>query len=238
MTNIEILIKGSKELGVELKDKDIERFKKYKELLKEWNTKINITAITDDEEIDIKHFLDSLTPLNTGKLNNGLKLIDVGTGGGFPGLPLKIINEDLEVTLLDSLNKRIVFLNEVITALDLRGIEAIHGRAEELSRTSQYRESYDICISRAVASLDTLCEYCIPFVKVGGYFISMKGPDVEEELKNSEKAIKVLGGKLIDKKIIKIPESDIEHSLLIIEKIRETPTKYPRGGGKPRKNPL
>ncbi len=120
MTNIEILIKGSKELGVELKDKDIERFKKYKELLKEWNTKINITAITDDEEIDIKHFLDSLTPFNTGKLNNGLKLIDVGTGGGFPGLPLKIINEDLEVTLLDSLNKRIVFLNEVITALDLR----------------------------------------------------------------------------------------------------------------------
>lgn len=238
MTNVDTLIKGSKELGIDLGDRDIERFQIYKELLKEWNTKINITAITDDEEIDIKHFLDSLTPNMLNLISGNKKIIDVGTGGGFPGLPLKIIKEDLEVTLLDSLNKRIIFLNEVIEKLELKDIKAIHGRAEELGRTKEYREVYDICISRAVASLNTLCEYCMPFVKVGGYFISMKGPDIEEELEESKKAIQVLGGKLVDKKIITIPESDIDHSLLIIEKIRQTPTKYPRGGGKPRKSPL
>lgn len=238
MIGVETLIRGSQELGIDLNDKDIERFKRYKELLKEWNTKINITAITDDVEIDIKHFLDSLTPYITNMFNGNKKIIDIGTGGGFPGMPLKIVNEELNITLLDSLNKRINFLNEVISFLELEGIEAIHGRAEELGRTKEYREVYDICISRAVASLETLCEYCMPFVKVGGYFISMKGPDIEEELENSQNAIKTLGGKLIEKKIIKIPESDIEHSLLIIEKISKTPTKYPRGGGKPRKNPL
>lgn len=238
MIGVETLIRGSQELGIDLSDRDIERFKRYKELLKEWNTKINITAITDDVEIDIKHFLDSLTPYITNMFNGNKKIIDIGTGGGFPGMPLKIVNEELNITLLDSLNKRINFLNEVISFLELEGIEAIHGRAEELGRTKEYREVYDICISRAVASLETLCEYCMPFVKVGGYFISMKGPDIEEELENSQNAIKTLGGKLIEKKIIKIPESDIEHSLLIIEKISKTPTKYPRGGGKPRKNPL
>lgn len=238
MIGVETLIRGSQELGIDLNDKDIERFKRYKELLKEWNTKINITAITDDVEIDIKHFLDSLTPYITNMFNGNKKIIDIGTGGGFPGMPLKIVNEELNITLLDSLNKRINFLNEVISSLELEGIEAIHGRAEELGRTKEYREVYDICISRAVASLETLCEYCMPFVKVGGYFISMKGPDIQEELENSQNAIKTLGGKLIEKKIIKIPESDIEHSLLIIEKISKTPTKYPRGGGKPRKNPL
>ncbi|MEW8973881.1 MAG: 16S rRNA (guanine(527)-N(7))-methyltransferase RsmG [Tissierellaceae bacterium] len=238
MIGVETLIRGSQELGIDLSDRDIERFKRYKELLKEWNTKINITAITDDVEIDIKHFLDSLTPYITNMFNGSKKIIDIGTGGGFPGMPLKIVNEELNITLLDSLNKRINFLNEVISSLELEGIEAIHGRAEELGRTKEYREVYDICISRAVASLETLCEYCMPFVKVGGYFISMKGPDIQEELENSQNAIKTLGGKLIEKKIIKIPESDIEHSLLIIEKISKTPTKYPRGGGKPRKNPL
>lgn len=238
MTNVDTLIKGTKELGIDLNNRDIERFQMYKELLKEWNTKINITAITDDEEIDIKHFLDSLTPYVTNLFNDDKKIIDVGTGGGFPGLPLKIMNENLKVTLLDSLNKRIIFLNEVISSLGLKDIDAIHGRAEELSRTKEYREVYDICISRAVASLNTLCEYCIPFVKVGGYFISMKGPDVDEELEESKRAIQTLGGKLIDKQIITIPGSDIDHSLLIIKKVHQTPTKYPRGGGKPRKNPL
>lgn len=238
MNNVETLIKGTEELGIGLRDKDVERFTTYKELLKEWNTKINITAITDDEEIVTKHFLDSLTPYVTDLFNDSKKVIDVGTGGGFPGLPLKIINENLKVTLLDSLNKRIVFLKEVIDSLGLKDIEAIHGRAEELSRTKEYREVYDICISRAVASLNVLAEYCMPFVKVGGYFISMKGPNVDEELEEAKKAIQILGGKLVDKKIITIPGSDIEHSLLVIEKIRETPTRYPRGGGNPRKKPL
>ncbi len=238
MTNVNLLLKGSRELGIELGEEDINRFIKYKDLLKEWNTKINITAITDDDEIDIKHFLDSLTPFVTDIFKGSKKIIDIGTGGGFPGLPLKIVNPDLDVSLLDSLNKRIIFLNEVINSLGLDRIEAIHGRAEELSIKETYREKYDICVSRAVASLDTLSEYCIPFVKVGGYFVSMKGPDYDVELKQSENAIKILGGKVIEKRIVKIPESNIKHSLIIIEKIRQTPTKYPRGGGKPRKNPL
>lgn len=238
MINSEILIEGSKELGIDLDNNSIEKFKIYKNLLKEWNNKINITAITEDKEIIVKHFLDSMTPYILDIFNGDKKIIDIGTGGGFPGLPLKIINDNLKITLMDSLNKRITFLKEVISSLELNDIEAIHGRAEELSRTKEYREIYDVCISRAVASLDTLCEYCIPFVKPGGYFISMKGPDIDEELNKARNSIKTLGGKLIDKKIITIPQSNIRHSLLIIKKVRETPTKYPRGGGKPKKNPL
>ncbi len=238
MNSIETLLKGVRDLNIDLSQVQIEKFIKYKELLKEWNEKINITAITEDDEIDIKHFLDSLTPVTTKLFENNIKVIDIGTGGGFPGLPLKIYNEGLKVTLLDSLNKRIVFLNEVIKALELSDIEAVHGRAEELGRKAEYREKYDISISRAVASLNTLSEYCIPFVKVGGYFISMKGPDVEEELKEAEKGIKLLGGRIVKVEAIKIPQSDIIHSLIIIEKIKETPTKYPRAGGKPKKNPL
>lgn len=235
---MDIMLKGSKELNIELNEEMLEKFSKYKGLLKEWNEKINITTITDDVEIDQKHFLDSLTVLNSELFNGKKKVIDIGTGGGFPGVPIKIANPLLEVTLLDSLNKRIIFLNEVIKVLNLEGISAIHGRAEEYSITEQYREKYDIAVSRAVASLNTLSEYCIPFVKVGGYFVSMKGPDVEEELKQSKNAITLLGGKLLDVKKIEIPDTDIIHSLIIIEKIKPTPTKYPRGGGKPRKNPL
>ena len=238
MTDITTLVRGIEDLNIELTKEQIDSFVLYKEMLKEWNQKINITSITDDVEIDIKHFLDSLTPLSTNLLDGRKKIIDVGTGGGFPGLPLKIYNKELEVTLLDSLNKRIIYLNEVIKSLGLEGIEALHGRAEELGRKEDYREQYDICISRAVASLDTLSEYCMPFVKKGGYFISMKGPNVEEELKDSEKAIKILGGKIINTEILTLPESDIRHSLIVIKKINETPTKYPRAGGKPRNNPL
>lgn len=238
MINSEILLAGSKELGIDLDEDKIEKFRIYKDLLKEWNNKINITAITEDKEIIIKHFLDSITPYILGLFKGEKRVIDIGTGGGFPGLPLKIINQDLDVTLMDSLNKRIRFLQEVLDSLELDKIEAVHGRAEEVSRTKEYREVYDICISRAVASLDTLCEYCIPFVKPGGYFISMKGPDIDEELNQARNSIKILGGELVDKKIITIPESNIKHSLLVIKKTRETPTKYPRGGGKPKKNPL
>lgn len=236
MTDIHTLLEGIIELGIKLNNEQQDQFIKYKNLLKEWNEKINITAITDDKEIDIKHFLDSLTPSNyfVGKK----KIIDIGTGGGFPGLPLKILNNDLDVTLLDSLNKRIIFLNEVIKELNLTNIVATHGRAEELGRTPKHREQYDICVSRAVASLNTLSEYCLPFVKVGGYFISMKGSNIDHELKESENAINILGGKVIKKEVIILPESDIEHSLIIIEKKKETPTKYPRAGGKPKKNPL
>lgn len=238
MTDIKTLVKGTGGLNISLRKDQEDKFLLYKNLLMEWNEKINITAITDEEEIDIKHFLDSLTPVITKLFNGNQKVLDVGTGGGFPGLPLKIWNDDLDVTLLDSLNKRIIFLKEVISSLNLSQVEAIHGRAEELARKKEYREQYDVCISRAVASLDTLSEYCIPFIKKGGYFISMKGPDVEEEVENSRKAIDKLGGKIIKVEKIQIPCSDIYHSLIIIKKISETEKKYPRGGGKPKKNPL
>lgn len=238
MTNVDTLIEGANALGVELADDKIDKFILYKQVLKEWNQKINITSITDDVEIDIKHFIDSLTPLNVNLFEQGIKIIDIGTGGGFPGIPLKIVREDLNVVLLDSLNKRIRFLDEVISKLELENIIAIHGRAEELGRNKSHREKYDIAISRAVASLDTLSEYSLPFVKVGGYFISMKGPDFDEELDKAERGIKTLGGRVKDAKLITLPKSDITHSLIIIEKIKETPTKYPRGGGKPKKNPL
>lgn len=236
MINIKTLLEGAVDLGIELDIEQQQFFIIYKKLLKEWNEKINITAITDDEEIDIKHFLDSLTL--EGYFKGSKKVIDVGTGGGFPGLPLKIYNDKLDITLLDSLNKRIVFLDKVIDTLKLNKIQTIHGRAEELGRNIKYREKYDICVSRAVASLDTLSEYCLPFVKVGGCFISMKGSNVDEELQAAEKGIKILGGKVIKKELVTIPKSDIVHSLIIVEKIKETPTKYPRAGGKPKNKPL
>jgi 16S rRNA (guanine527-N7)-methyltransferase len=228
----------SGEMGVELTEEMLQNFSVYKEMLKEWNEKINITTITEDEEIDKKHFMDSLSPALTGLFDGEEKVIDVGTGGGFPGLPLKIRNRKLKVTLLDSLNKRIVFLGQVIERLGLREIEAVHGRAEELGLKAEYRESYDVCVSRAVASLDTLSEYCMPFVKVGGYFISMKGPEVDDEVLMSKKAIETLGGKVEEIKYVQIPESDIVHSLIVIRKIKNTPKKYPRAGGKPKKSPI
>jgi len=238
MTDVSALVQGAKILGLELDQKSIYDFTLYKELLKEWNEKINITTITDDLEVDIKHFIDSLTPLTTGLFRDNIKVIDIGTGGGFPGLPIKIVKKDLDVLLMDSTMKKINFLNDVIDKLELERIEAIHGRAEEMGHNPQYREQFDIAVSRAVAQLNTLCEYCLPFVKVGGYFIAMKGSDMEEELKEATNSIKVLGGKLKEVKLIDLPLSDITHSLIIIEKIKETATIYPRGGGKPRKKPL
>lgn len=232
------LIKGAEALGIKLEKEQIDNFILYKELLEEWNQKINITTITDSFEIDIKHFVDSITPLTTEFFKENIKLIDIGTGGGFPGLPIKIMREDIEVVLVDSTKKKVNFLADVIDKLGLEKIQAIHGRAEEMGRNTDYREKFDIAISRAVAQLNTLCEYCLPFVKVGGYFIAMKGPDVKEEVEEASNSIKLLGGKLIDTKVIKLPLSDITHSLIIIEKIKGTPTKYPRGGGKPRKKPL
>ena len=228
----------AKEMGINLTDKMCSDFEVYKEMLKEWNEKINITAITDDYEIDLKHFVDSLTPVLTGLIKDKISIIDIGTGGGFPGLPLKIYNRNLKVTLLDSLNKRIVFLDEIINLLDLKNVEAIHARAEELSRKEHYREKYDISISRAVASLDTLCEYCIPYVKIGGYFISMKGPTPDKEIECSMNAIKELGGVLEKTIRLTLPNTDMERTLILIKKIKQTPSKYPRGGGKPKKMPI
>lgn len=225
-------------MGIGLKEDDFKAFLKYKEMILEWNQRINLTTITENGEMDIKHFADSLSPALTGVLNGSKKVIDIGTGAGFPGIPLKIWNPQLQVTLMDSLNKRISFLELVISELGLMGITAIHGRAEELALKPEYREAFDICVSRAVASLDTLSEYCIPFVKPGGWFIAMKGPSAMEEIKLAGKAISILGGSVEDVREIRFPGTDIEHTLVMIKKLTKTPLKFPRGGGKPRKSPI
>ena len=228
----------AKELEIDLTDKMCSDFDVYKEMLKEWSGKINITAIREDYEIDLKHFADSLTPVLSDLIKDNASIIDIGTGGGFPGLPLKIYNQSLKVTLLDSLKKRIVFLDKLIQVLELKDVETIHARAEELSRKVEYREKYDICISRAVASLDTLSEYCIPYVKIGGYFISMKGPTPDKEIQSSINAIKELGGVLEKTIKLTLPNTDMERTLILIKKIKPTPSKYPRAGGKPKKMPI
>lgn len=220
-----------------LDTKNIDKFEKYKELILEYNKHTNLTRITEDDEFNVKHFLDSLSLFKTDLFVKDKKIIDIGTGAGFPGLPLKLYNEDLDITLLDSLRKRIDFLDGVIEELGLKKIRAIHARAEEIARDPNYRESYDIAVSRAVANLSTLTEYAMAFVKVGGYFISQKGPEYKEELKSAKRAIELMGGEVKD--VIHTPlPNDIDHYIVVIKKVKETDKKYPRGGGKPRKSPL
>ena len=214
------------------------KFIVYTELLKEWNKKINITSIEDDEEIYIKHFIDSVLLLNEDNINENKTIIDVGTGGGFPGLPLKIINNNYKLTLLDSLRKRIDFLSEVTKALELNDVKLIHGRAEDYGQNKEYRECYDICVSRAVAPLNVLSEYCIPFVRVGGYFAAFKSDNISQEISNSDNAIKKLGGKIKEIKEIYLPGTDIIRKIVIIEKIDTTKIRYPGKAGKPSKDPL
>lgn len=228
--------KQANEIGIVLHEKQMEQFYQYMKLLLEWNEKINLTAITKPKEIILKHFIDSITI--SKYIKEGAKLIDVGTGAGFPGIPLKIIREDVEVVLLDSLNKRINFLKEVIEKLDLRQIEAVHGRVEEFGKNKKYRESFDYSTSRAVANLSTLSEYLIPLVKVEGQAICMKGSDVKEEMKKGEKAISILGGKIKNIDTFQLPESDINRNVIIIDKIKITPMKYPRKAGTPVKDPI
>ena len=215
---------------------EINNFYNYMHLLIEWNEKINLTAITDPDEIILKHFIDSLTINKYIKDNS--KLIDIGTGAGFPGIPIKIIRYDVTVTLLDSLNKRIMFLNEIINNLKLENINTIHGRAEDFGINKKYREQFDIATSRAVAPLNYLLEYMMPFIKIGGKCICMKGSNINDELKESEIAIKKLGGKLLKIENIKLPDTEIERNIIIIEKIKNTPKQYPRKAGIPKKQPI
>jgi 16S rRNA (guanine527-N7)-methyltransferase len=219
-----------------LSDKQENQFEKYMKLLVEWNEKVNLTAITEHDDIILKHFVDSLTIEKY--INNGASVIDVGTGAGFPGIPLKIYNESLDVTLLDSLNKRINFLNEVIKELDLEKIKTIHLRAEDGGKDKMLREKFDVATSRAVANLSTLSEYLLPFVKVGGEAICMKGPNVEDELKDAKKAIKILGGEVEKNEKIVLPNSDIERNIIIIKKVKPTPKSFPRKAGTPSKAPI
>ncbi len=229
---------GFDELNIMYDEKIIDNLLEYKDLLLEWNEKINLTTVTKDEDIFVKHFFDSATCITTGLIKGDSKVIDVGTGAGFPGVVLKILNKKMNITLLDSLKKRTLYLNDLVSKLDLKDVKIIHGRAEEMANKKGYREEYQIALSRAVASLNVLLEYCLPFVKVGGFFLCQKGPKYESELKEGEKALKVLGGEIVDIKEYLLPNSDIKHYILIIEKVFKTPAKYPRKPGKPSLNPI
>ena len=234
---MELLKTSAGKMGIELSQSQLEKFDLYKKLLLEWNEKMNLTAITDDEGIAIKHFADSISVLPLIE-NKNASLIDVGTGAGFPGLPLKIAHDGFKVTLLDSLNKRINFLEEVKKELGIINLECIHSRAEDGGRNADLREKFDYCVSRAVARLSVLSEYCMPFVAVGGYFISLKGPDAAEELAEAQKAISVLGGKVEKVVEITISESDLKHCAVVIKKIKSTPKAYPRKAGTAAKKPI
>lgn len=229
---------GLNAMGIEFEDSYYDDFDIYRKLLVEWNEHMNLTGITDKREVFIKHFLDSVGTYLSSRIPEGASVIDVGTGAGFPGLAMKVFDRSLQLTLLDSLNKRINFLKEVSDQIGLEEVEFIHGRAEDFGKDESYRASYDIAVSRAVANLAVLCEYCMPFVKIGGYFIALKSMAYKEELDQARKAIETLGGKVKEVVVVPLPEVDIEHTLIIIEKVAETPSKYPRKAGKPTKNPI
>lgn len=234
----QLLLEGAKELGINLTDLQLEQFMCYKSLLQEWNEKMNLTAITEDKEVITKHFLDCMTIHKAVDMNCQKTVIDIGTGAGFPGLVIKIAFPHIDVTLVDALKKRLIFLEEVIKKLELQGIECIHSRAEDLGKQKGYREGFDICASRAVANLAVLSEYTLPFVKVDGYLMALKGQKIEEELEQGEKALKILGGKLEEVVHTGVPFTDLNHKIARIKKIKPTPGKYPRKAGEPVKAPL
>lgn len=233
--NFDDIIKEKlKLIDMDITEKEIKDFKLYMNLLLQWNEKINLTAITNEDDIILKHFVDSLTVMKY--INNNDSVIDIGTGAGFPGIPLSIMNGNIKLTLMDSLNKRINFLNEIVKELDLKNVKTIHSRAEELARNKIYRENFDIAVSRAVANLCTLSEYMLPFIKVGGKCICMKGPNIDDEVNNAKNAIRELGGKIV--KIDNFMLENNERNIVIIEKISSTKSKYPRKAGIPSKDPL
>ena len=229
-------IEEAKKINITFTEKQLEQFRIYYELLVEKNKVMNLTGITEWDEVLEKHFLDSLSLIRVVDLSQNISVLDMGTGAGFPGIPLKIAFPNLQITLADSLNKRVLFLQEVIDALKLEGIEAIHGRAEDLARDIKYREQYDLVVSRAVANLSTLSEYCLPFVKIGGQFISYKSGDIEEEVVASKSAVFLLGGKIKDTVKFELGESG--RSFVLIDKTKGTPKTYPRKAGTPSKKPL
>lgn len=223
-------------LSILLNEKQKDQLYRYMKLLQQWNEKINLTAITDEEGVLTKHFIDSLTILK--EIQDGSKVIDIGTGAGFPGIPLAIVNSSLNITLVDSLKKRITFLQEVIKETGLNNVEVMHGRAEELAKQKERREKYDFATSRAVAKLNILVEYLLPFVKINGKVLAMKGPKIEEEYNQSKKAIEVLGGKLERICELTLPKTDIVRNIVILKKEKETPKIYPRKAGTPTKSPI
>lgn len=238
MEKKEIIKKALKYLDLNLREKQYDQFLKFYELLLEWNKVMNLTTITQYEEVIYKHFLDSLSLIKVYDLEKPARILDLGTGAGFPGIPLKIVYPHLEIILLDSLNKRVKFLEEVILQLGLENIKAIHGRAEDLGNLKEYRESFDVCVSRAVSRLSSLSEYCIPFVKNRGKFIAYKSGHIEEEVLEAEEAVRVLGGRMekVDKFVL--PGTNMERAFVIVNKYNTTPKIYPRNAGKPGKEPI
>lgn len=238
MSDKDLIREGAHELAISLTQKQLDQLKEYKDILLEVNKSMNLTAITEDREFIIKHFFDSFTLTRVYDFKRVDSILDIGTGAGLPGMVLKILYPQISFVLVDSLNKRIEFLKDVVESLHLEKIKCIHGRAEKLGQDPFYRESFDIVVSRAVANLAVLSEYCLPFVNVNRCFLCLKGPKYKEELKESQGAITKLGGKLEKIEKIKVPFSDITHYILRIRKIKHTPTKYPRKPGKPTKNPI
>lgn len=239
MTEEKILLRDCcAEMGISLTDAQLEQFMTYLSLLLEWNEKMNLTAITEKRDVILKHFADCLSLIPALEWQEGLRVIDVGTGAGFPGLPLKIACPNMEMTLLDSLQKRIGFLEEVVRRLELDGVYCIHSRAEDGGQSPDYREKYDLCVSRAVANLAVLSEYCLPFVKVGGRLAALKGPDAAAEVEQAQGALRKLGGKVVEIRDVAIPFTELSHKLVFIEKIAPTPKQYPRKAGKIGKAPL
>ncbi len=234
---MDLLFEEAKKSGLLLNDVQLENFKKYMDFLLEYNSHTNLTAITNPDDIMIKHFFDSIVINKFLDIPKNAKVVDIGTGAGFPGVPMKIFREDIELTLIDSLNKRIIFLNLLMEKL---GISAniFHARAEELSHKKEHREVYDLAVSRAVAPLNILCELSLPYVKKGGYFVSLKGSNAQEEINKSKKAVEVLGGKLESIHTLELPESKGYRNILIIKKVSNTPIKYPRNNSQISKSPL
>lgn len=229
---------AANDVGMEFTEAQYEQFIKYMRLLQEWNEKINLTAITEDEEVVKKHFIDCIKAFKSDAIKNAKTIIDVGTGAGFPGLPIAIMNPEIKVTLLDSLNKRINFLNLVVRELGLKNVTTIHSRAEDGARKPELREKFDVATSRAVANMAVLSEFCMPYVKKDGYFVALKGPSIDEELQNGNNAIKILGGELRDIIEISIEETDLKHNIVEVEKVKVCPKTYPRKAGTVNKKPL
>lgn len=232
------LIKALEELNISYDDRMIYKFTRYMELILDWNKKINLTTIIDKDEFVMRHYIDSLACCGFYQMQNAEKIIDVGTGAGFPGIPLAIVYPDKEFVLMDSINKKIRIIDEISKELEINNVRFCHGRAEDLAKEKAHREQYDLCASRAVASLAVLSEYCIPFVKVGGWFVAYKSGGTEEEIKNSIKAIEILGGKIEAKESIQMYGFNLDHEIIFINKIKKTLAKYPRKAGTPGKQPL
>ncbi len=232
----EELLKKSKMINVELNEKQVNQFYNYMKMIQEWNEKINLTAILEPKEMILKHFIDSMSILD--KIKEDDRIVDIGTGAGFPGLPIKIAKPNTDVVLLDSLNKRIKFLDNVIGELNLKNIQTMHSRAEEFGSNIKYREGFDVAVSRAVAPMNILLEYLLPTVKVGGICICMKGPEIDEEIERSKKALEILGGKIEKIEKIDLVNSGNRRTLITVRKINKTPNKYPRNPGVPSKTPL